>query len=197
MPARRFPPPWSVEELDACFVVTDSAGQKFAYVYFEDEPGRRNRAQVPSKNAKLCCRSHLCWLILLIKGNVEQIGGSHEYDHDDDLLGQSCLSLGSAQVPHLGVAAANPLPPRAGRIERRHFARHRDHTLRRASRDEQAPLDGITGAIAMAHFAGKFIDKQKIDRVESAVLLSLIAGGLTLCVLGAAVYDIGRAFSVW
>ena len=25
--ARRFPPPWSVEELDACFVVTDSAGQ--------------------------------------------------------------------------------------------------------------------------------------------------------------------------
>jgi hypothetical protein len=27
-PARRFPPPWTVEELDACFVVTDSAGQK-------------------------------------------------------------------------------------------------------------------------------------------------------------------------
>jgi len=28
LPARRFPPPWTVEELDACFVVTDSAGQK-------------------------------------------------------------------------------------------------------------------------------------------------------------------------
>jgi hypothetical protein len=26
-PARRFPPPWSVEELDACFVVNDSGGQ--------------------------------------------------------------------------------------------------------------------------------------------------------------------------
>jgi hypothetical protein len=25
MPARRFPPPWTVEGLDACFVVTDSA----------------------------------------------------------------------------------------------------------------------------------------------------------------------------
>jgi hypothetical protein len=25
----------------ACFVVTDSTGQKLAYVYFEDEPGRR------------------------------------------------------------------------------------------------------------------------------------------------------------
>ena len=35
---RRFPPPWSIEELnDACFVVTDSAGQQVAYVYFEDE----------------------------------------------------------------------------------------------------------------------------------------------------------------
>jgi hypothetical protein len=41
--ARLFPPPWSVEELDACFVVKDSAGQKLAYVYFEDEPGRLGR----------------------------------------------------------------------------------------------------------------------------------------------------------
>jgi hypothetical protein len=33
----------SIEELnDACFVVSDSAGQKFAYVYFEDEPGMRS-----------------------------------------------------------------------------------------------------------------------------------------------------------
>jgi len=40
LPARRFPSPWSVEELDACFIVTDHAGQKLAYVYFEDEPGR-------------------------------------------------------------------------------------------------------------------------------------------------------------
>jgi len=27
MSPRRFPPPWSVEELDACFIVSDSAGQ--------------------------------------------------------------------------------------------------------------------------------------------------------------------------
>jgi hypothetical protein len=32
-PARRFPPPWSIEELnDACFVVKDSNGQQLAYV---------------------------------------------------------------------------------------------------------------------------------------------------------------------
>jgi len=46
---RRFPPPWAVEELGACFVVTDSAGQKLAYVYFEDEPGRRSAAKLLSQ----------------------------------------------------------------------------------------------------------------------------------------------------
>jgi hypothetical protein len=43
--ARRFPPPWSVEESEACFVVKDTSGQKLAYVYFEDEPGRRSVAK--------------------------------------------------------------------------------------------------------------------------------------------------------
>ncbi len=38
MPPRRFPPPWAVEELDACLVVKNGAGQKLTYVYFEDEP---------------------------------------------------------------------------------------------------------------------------------------------------------------
>jgi hypothetical protein len=45
MPARRFPPPWSVEELDACFVVKDGTEQKLAYVYFEDEPGQRSQCR--------------------------------------------------------------------------------------------------------------------------------------------------------
>jgi hypothetical protein len=49
MPARRFPPPWSIDELEACFVVKDKAGQKLAYVYFEDEPGRRSAAKLLTK----------------------------------------------------------------------------------------------------------------------------------------------------
>jgi hypothetical protein len=47
---RRFPPPWSIEELDACFVVRDHSGQQLAYVYFEDEPGRRSAAKLLTKD---------------------------------------------------------------------------------------------------------------------------------------------------
>ena len=50
MPARRFPPPWSVEEQHACFVVRDHGGQALAYVYFEDEPGRRSAAKLMTKD---------------------------------------------------------------------------------------------------------------------------------------------------
>jgi hypothetical protein len=50
MPARRFPPPWSVEEQAACFVVRDSTGQQLAYVYFEEEPGRRSAAKLLTKD---------------------------------------------------------------------------------------------------------------------------------------------------
>jgi hypothetical protein len=47
---RRFPPPWAAEETDACFIVKDSNGQALAYVYFEDEPGRRTAANLLTRD---------------------------------------------------------------------------------------------------------------------------------------------------
>jgi hypothetical protein len=35
-PPRRFPPPWSVEDIGAAFVVKDSSGQKLGYLYILD-----------------------------------------------------------------------------------------------------------------------------------------------------------------
>ncbi len=50
MPSRRFPPPWSIEDIGAAFVVTDSTGQKLAYVYYEGEPGRRSAAKLLTRD---------------------------------------------------------------------------------------------------------------------------------------------------
>jgi hypothetical protein len=41
---RRFPPPWSVEETPACFIVRDRAGQALAHLYYEEEESARRSA---------------------------------------------------------------------------------------------------------------------------------------------------------
>jgi hypothetical protein len=57
---RRFPPPWTVEELDACFVVIDSAEQKLAVprldpVSFPFAPAWSPYKEVFKANAPLAC----------------------------------------------------------------------------------------------------------------------------------------------
>ena len=41
---------WSVAETDACFIVRDANGQALAYVYFEEEPGRRAAAHLLTRD---------------------------------------------------------------------------------------------------------------------------------------------------
>jgi hypothetical protein len=62
---RRFPPPWSVEELDACFIVRDHNGQALAYVYFEDEPGRRSAAKLFSNDEARLSATNVAKLTLM------------------------------------------------------------------------------------------------------------------------------------
>jgi len=47
---RRFPPPWSIDESEACFIVRDGDKQALAYVYFENEPGRRSSAKLLTRD---------------------------------------------------------------------------------------------------------------------------------------------------
>jgi hypothetical protein len=50
----------------------------------------------------------------------------------------------------------------------------------------------------MAHLADKaHLDKHTLARVNSAIMLILIGGGLLACVLGAVIYDPGRLLSMW
>jgi hypothetical protein len=46
--AAPLPPPWSIEERPACFIVKDASSQALAYVYYEEEPGRRSVAKLMS-----------------------------------------------------------------------------------------------------------------------------------------------------
>jgi hypothetical protein len=50
MKPRRFPPPWISEETDACFIVKDTTGRVLAYVYYQEEPGRRTSANLLTKD---------------------------------------------------------------------------------------------------------------------------------------------------
>jgi hypothetical protein len=50
MTTRRFPPPCIVDETDACFIIRDGNRQALAYVYFENEPGRRSTAKLLTRD---------------------------------------------------------------------------------------------------------------------------------------------------
>ncbi len=50
METRRFPPPWSAEGIEACFIIRDANRQALAYVYYEQEPGRRASAKLLTRD---------------------------------------------------------------------------------------------------------------------------------------------------
>jgi hypothetical protein len=52
---RRFPPSWTVDDPDLklgqdCFIVRDANGHPLAYVYFEEELGRRSAAHLMTRD---------------------------------------------------------------------------------------------------------------------------------------------------
>ncbi len=50
MAERRFPPPWSIEDIGEAFVVRDYYGQGLAFIYYEDEPSRRTSANLLTRD---------------------------------------------------------------------------------------------------------------------------------------------------
>ena len=68
MDARRFPPPWTAEETEACFIVRDANGQALAYVYFEEEPGRRAAAHLLTRDEARRIAANIAKRLVSVKG---------------------------------------------------------------------------------------------------------------------------------
>jgi hypothetical protein len=46
---RRFPPPWTTDELDESFAIKDASGQTLSYVYFEPDPNNETRRRIMNR----------------------------------------------------------------------------------------------------------------------------------------------------
>jgi hypothetical protein len=51
MPSRRFPPPWSVEDVGGCFAVKASNDRSLIFIYYGEGIGRRSLARLLTRNA--------------------------------------------------------------------------------------------------------------------------------------------------
>ena len=92
--ARRFLPPWTVDEINnACFIVRDKNGQQLGYFYDEQEsswPQRNLRHHSPNAMAN---GAKIAWSMLLGDSSSSQMNSIGAVDMSLTCLNTSCMCL--------------------------------------------------------------------------------------------------------
>ena len=77
------PPPWSVDEFGAAYVVKDNNGQKLAHVYYEEEPGRRSSAKLLTKDEARRIAANFAKLRSYCRSPEVVLGDAEHHDATD------------------------------------------------------------------------------------------------------------------
>ncbi len=101
--ARRLPSPWQVRELTECYVVEDATGQRLAFLYFEDEPGRRSATGRLTKDEARRIAANIAKLPTLLLGPTDREAVQHaiarlEVTADEMGLQQTAQLLAMAKL---------------------------------------------------------------------------------------------------
>jgi hypothetical protein len=69
MTPRRFPPPWSVEEVGGCFVVKASNDRPLLFIYYGEGVGRRSLVRLLTRDAARRIAAGIAKLSKLLRQN--------------------------------------------------------------------------------------------------------------------------------
>jgi len=65
---RRFPPPWSIEDIGGSFVVKAGNGRPLIFIYYWDGVGRRSLARLLTREAARRIAANIAKLPELLRG---------------------------------------------------------------------------------------------------------------------------------
>jgi hypothetical protein len=155
--SRRFPPPWSIEDIGAAFVVKDASGQKLGNFYYEEEPGRRSAAKLLTKDEtrRIAANIGKLWELLRINHTPKLVAAPVLRPNRKVPIRVICGPITPPFFPVVGLSRDDVLT--AVQAGSHHPGSHHKHTAQRGRRsrrleDQRLRLWALTD-VAVRRFA--------------------------------------------